>query len=371
MLKHLKRGPFLTKEPALWMLEQIEEDFQGIESISKESIDAAFIEIKSLSPMLVRYRIVDNELYRYFIEDEPISLKDNSTEKAIKTLIQRVHFPDMDFIISYFDGYPFGPLPKAPILVSAKMKRAVNGILIPDARSIGHWWMSDIKSVKKAHVPWEEKKNFALWRGGFTKPIRRVLCQLSLKHPEVLDARFSSCAYDSEVQKLIENLMGKRASWKEFLSCKYLPYVDGVMCAAPALQWRLLSHSLTIKPDSDEIQWFYGALKPHVHYLPVKGDLSDLVEKLDWAKSHDDECRQIADKAYQFARENIMYGDVLHYFSLVLKRYGSCQNLCRKDLKEEMKKDPHWVKIQYRNSLEKQAKASGMAKFCSEGTPPM
>ena len=99
------------------------------------AIDAAFAEVKHLTPWVVRYRIMDNELYRYFVEGEPITLKDNSTEKAIKTLMQKTCFPDMDFLISYLDSFPFLPYPlNAPILVSAKLKNVPkNGILIPDS----------------------------------------------------------------------------------------------------------------------------------------------------------------------------------------------------------------------------------------------
>lgn len=318
--------------------------------------------------MVVRYRIVDNELYRYFVEGELISLKDNNTEKAIKTILQCTNLPNMEFLISYFDAFPFGPLPKAPVLVSAKLKNTPNAPLIPDWRSIGHWWMSDIKTVKKARIPWEKKRPFALWRGGLTKEVRYTLCQLSLERPDLLDARLSSAPESEEEKRRCALIMGDRSSWEDFLSCKYLPYVDGVMCAAPALQWRLLSGSLTFKPDSDEIQWFYGALKPHVHYVPVKSDLSDLIEKIEWAKTHDDECREIAEKAYQFAKENILYHDVLNYFSLVLKRYGSYQTLNAKMLKDEMKSDPQWINIQYRKPHRQTAKKN-KALFSEEGTP--
>src|SRR3990167_7953033 len=138
--------------------------------------------------------------------------------------------------------------------------------------------------------------------------------------------------------------MGERSPWQEVLACKYLPYVDGVMCASPALQWRLLSGSVTFKPDSSEIQWFYRALKPYVHYFPVKNDLSDLIEKIQWAKEHDAECKAIAEKAHQFAKENLLCADVLNYLAFVLNRYGSSQELDSKILKRETLKDPHWIK---------------------------
>jgi hypothetical protein len=156
MLRHLKKEPFLKKEPASWMLEQIEQDFQGIDEISLDDVNQTFSQIKHLGPDIVRYRIVGNELYRYF-EDERISQEDNSTEKAIKTILQRASVPNIDFIISFFDAYPLSISSdgfKAPLLVSAKIKNTAGAILIPDWRSIGHWWMSDIKAIKKARVAW-------------------------------------------------------------------------------------------------------------------------------------------------------------------------------------------------------------------------
>ncbi len=373
MLRHLKKEPFLAKNPTPWMLEQIEEDFQGIASIPRGAVDEVFDTAKNFSPMVARYRIIDGELYRYFVEDEPVSLSDNGTEKAIKTILQRIELPNMDFMVSYFDGFPFGISPhdlKIPIFVSAKLKNTPNGILIPDWRSIGHWWMSEIKEVKRAFIPWEKKRSFALWRGGLTKPLRYELCKLSLQYPDLLDARLNHRLADFEERQDLKDVLGERCSWREFTSCKYLPYIDGVMCASPALQSRLLSGSLTLKPDSDEIQWFYGALKPYDHYVPVKSDLSDLIEKIEWAKAHDDESRAIAERARHFALENLMYSDVLNYFSFVLKRYGTCQKLDSREIKEEMQQDVHWVKIQYREQLRELAQENNMSGYCLESTPP-
>jgi hypothetical protein len=45
-------------------------------------------------------------------------------------------------------------------------------------------------------------------------------------------------------------------------------------------------------PDNDF--WFRKYLVPMVNYVPIKYDLSDLVEKLDWLVSHDEEAQRIA-----------------------------------------------------------------------------
>lgn len=381
-LKHLKKELFLAKLASplpQWMQDQIEEDFREFENITQTQIDATFAQIQKTypTPFIVRYRILGNELYRYFPPNERISLEDTSTERAIKTLMQCVSLPDLDLILSFFDGirpshtffHTSSKDLQAPLLISAKIKNTPYAVLVPDFRSIGHWWISDIKHIKSRmdQFPWDQKREFAIWRGANNRKERVKLCQISLLNPQQLDAKFTPPVDDIQLEK--EGLVGERISWEEFLACKYLPYVDGYMTAAPALQWRLLSNSVTFKPETNEIQWFYRALEPYVHYIPVKTDLSDLIEKFDWAKSHDSQCEQIARNATQFALNHLMYEDVLLYFNAVLSRYASLQEIDSGEMKREVKTDLRWVKIQYRSALSKEAKRNQMSGYYEHSSP--
>jgi hypothetical protein len=382
-LKNLNKSILLNKlkmSPPSWMREQILEDFQDYQekSISSKNITSTFQQIqKTLGPnsQFVRYRVFRNELYRYFPENEPISLKDNSTEKALKTILVSTSLPDLDFIISFNDGiWPHDQYyltknieEQAPLLVSAKIIGMHHTILIPDWRSIGAWWIADSKAIlaKKDLVSWEKKKEMAIWRGGLTNPHRQDLCQLSFQFPDYLDARISL----GETRPVDQKFIGNRLSWEELMRYKYLPYMDGVMCASPALQWRLLSGSLTFKPDSSEIQWFYRALRPFVHYVPIKADLSDLIEKLEWAKTHDAECKQIASQASQFALGNLLYPEVLFYFYQVLQTYASLQISTPSETETELLTDARWVSIQKRAVLKKEAKQLQMHGYTNKSTP--
>jgi hypothetical protein len=140
------------------------------------------------------------------------------------------------------------------------------------------------------------------------------------------------------------------------------------MASSPALQWRLLSNSVTLHQVTDEVQWFYRALKPYVHYVPVKDDLSDLLEQIQWSKDHDNLCQEIADNATEFVLNNLMTEDIYLYFNLVLNRYSSLQNL-PKDLELETLKDPRWAKIQSRKAQRKKAKAEDMTGYNRSFTP--
>lgn len=46
-----------------------------------------------------------------------------------------------------------------------------------------------------------------------------------------------------------------------------------------------------LKQDSIYYEHFYNELQPWKHYIPFKSDLSDLLEKLQWAKEHDEEVK--------------------------------------------------------------------------------
>jgi hypothetical protein len=359
----------------LWMKEQIDGDFKETSNISKEKVDATYSQIQKILPpsassYVVRYRIVDGRLYRYFPKHEPISIPDNSTEIALKTLLRLIKFNDLDWIVSFFDAAPIYNTPdihltpsrdlQAPVLVPAKQPELPYCVLIPDGRSIGDWWFGNIKHIlqaKRTSPSWEQKKNMAIWRGGMTNPIRIELCRVSNLHPDLIDAKINYFSKLSE-REWLEQLgvfQEGRLEWKDFLEYKYLPAADGVMCAAPAVQWRLLSGSAMLMQEMCGIQWFYRAIQPYIHYIPVKADFSDLVEKLVWAQSHDAECKKIAEASSDFAMKNLMYDDVLLYVGLVLKKYSSLQVLNREELKNEIRNDPRWIDITNRAPIRKQA----------------
>ena len=52
------------------------------------------------------------------------------------------------------------------------------------------------------------------------------------------------------------------------------------------------------------IEYFHNDLEPFVHFVPVKRDLSDLVEKATWVKENPEKACIIAQNAYMFAMKN-------------------------------------------------------------------
>ena len=66
--------------------------------------------------------------------------------------------------------------------------------------------------------------------------------------------------------------------------------MDGTV-AAYRFPYLMLGTSVVMKQNSDYYEHFYRQMKPHVHYIPIKHSLADVVEKVGWARNHDDEVR--------------------------------------------------------------------------------
>lgn len=158
-------------------------------------------------------------------------------------------------------------------------------------------------------VPWEKKRNKAVWHGsrnlgneqwlkfytrhfhndterkwyGKLSPPRVKLVSLSKMYPSLLEASFS--------YKRFEFLLNYR----------YIVTVSGNSYSG-LLKHALNSKSCVLRQDPITTEWYESWLIPWVHYVPVRYDLSDVMERINWARSHDDECRKIGERGSQFAK---------------------------------------------------------------------
>lgn len=94
--------------------------------------------------------------------------------------------------------------------------------------------------------------------------------------------------------------------------------IDGTV-AAYRFPYLLTGNVVVFKQDSIFYEHFYKELKPMHHYVPINRDLSNLVEKVQWAKQNDDFAREIARQANQFANEHLTPDKVLCYHVTLMK----------------------------------------------------
>jgi methionyl-tRNA synthetase len=81
----------------------------------------------------------------------------------------------------------------------------------------------------------------------------------------------------------------------------------------------LAGDAVVFKQDSEYYEHFYSDLKPGVHYVPIKADLSDLVKKIQWAKTHDEEVRKIGINGRQYSVNHLLPKDVICYHAILFK----------------------------------------------------
>lgn len=64
--------------------------------------------------------------------------------------------------------------------------------------------------------------------------------------------------------------------------------------------------------------WYFPLLKPFYDHVPVKADLSDLAEKIEWCRTHDEECRMIANRARIIHDRFLSKEGILDYMQVLI-----------------------------------------------------
>ena len=320
-----------------WMDEQIEKDFEKIATIFENTLQSDLVKLRKTASAWV-----NSFMNCYEIKNGTVLGPSDNIADFLEAIVARYPVPDLIFIYVHHDlvraDFFQTQCSGTPILCSAKAVNTDGKIIhfidwYYQIGKPGSGWdrmIADIDAIGP-QVPWENKIPVLFWRGGPTTPNMRIymkledfprgiLVQKSLDYPTLVDARFTRLI-DSNAQKKFPQ--SPHVSISDHLSYKFQIAMDGETATFPGYQWRLYSGCLTFKQDSDETMWYYGALKPFIHYVPVQRNLEDLVEKVEWAVAHDQKAKEIAENARTFAKENLLPEHMLFYGYKVLTKYAS------------------------------------------------
>ena len=236
----------------------------------------------------------------------------NSTPSLLKEYESFGSLGEPGRFIAKNHGTNIFPIFDKKVLAFGRHKNDPYTTLLPDAdfmRTKGYTELLKEIDVKDTTV-WEEKRNVMFWRGGFRSKGYR--CYNSS------DASTAD-AYKSQRRLLVDYGVSKKTlnpltEWidtefskttdkSEFLKYKYMIDVDGEVNAWSALWWKLYANCVVFKVDSHYEQWYYKDIHPWVHYIPVKGDLSDIEEMYNWAINNDKKCMEINKNATNFIKK--------------------------------------------------------------------
>jgi hypothetical protein len=182
----------------------------------------------------------------------------------------------------------------------------------------------------------KKKKTRAVFRGGptgcgYTEETNMRL-KLDSINSNLLDVRLSKPAGASSIDtksirfdpKYGLGVMNTRVNYQSsFLNMrqqseyKYIIHVDGNVNAYRLLT-TMTTGSLILRVMSPYTSWVDHMIKAKVHYIPVKEDLSDLLDVIKWCKKNDDRCREIANNGLIFARSVLNKKFIQSYLSEIL-----------------------------------------------------
>ncbi|HSX04649.1 MAG TPA: glycosyl transferase family 90 [Rhabdochlamydiaceae bacterium] len=326
--------------PVPWMQEQIQKEisqFKNKKISLKEMRSHFYPDLKS--HMLAEVQIKDNKIYVTTdpeIRNSWVYCRYDMLNLALKKLRKNAPLPDVTFFLSLWDSYERDS--QFPIFVFAKNIYLMGQIQIPDCFAVERSFVIEKGKVFKdiLPIPWEQKIDKLAWRGSTSQGVfinhtnfqtisRFTLCQLSLVHPDLIDAGFTLMFQGADTIQELQTLKKEFLPYSELVKYKYQIWIDGNSASYTDSGWRFFSNSVVLKPDSENVQWYYPKLEPGVHYIPVKRNLEDLVEKIQFLQANDSYAKEIAKNALQFGADYLSQEALMRYLYSVIWEYSKLE----------------------------------------------
>ena len=94
------------------------------------------------------------------------------------------------------------------------------------------------------------------------------------------------------------------------------------------LKYLLFSRRALLLVERPYVEFFHRDLVAWEHYIPVKRDLSDLLERVQWAFDHPEECDTMAEAARAFAEERFTYEKIMERIYYVYRNIYGGSSCC-------------------------------------------
>lgn len=276
----------------------------------------------------------------YFInnsEGNPIIQYDVNAyvKPMIKKFKSDVYFKDKTFLTRFGDVFFSIPIPvitkTRPSIIKYKNSKNTKNVLINLDRN--RHWNLPISKVKRYDIPFKNKNNKIIWRGGFTgfgwdpnnptlRPNRKTLCENyhDCSNPLIDIGPVGSNPYPS-----IFTYSGKIKNYIDIsiqLKSKFIISVEGGDVATN-LKWILYSNSIPLMAQPTMCSWLMEEnLKPWVHYVPLNDQFDDLEEKYNWCLKNLDKCEEIAKNGKKYIEQFLDENREKKITNLVLRNYA-------------------------------------------------
>ncbi|KAJ3654915.1 hypothetical protein Zmor_014067 [Zophobas morio] len=294
--------------------------------ISKQMVD----NIKNKG---TKYQIINHRLYRD--KNCMFPARCDGIEHFLLKLLPKL--PDTEFIINTRD-WPqihknyglFGPV------FSFSKTKDYHDIMYPAwafweggpaislyPKGIGRWDAHRNRLGKIGNnTAWSDKISKGFFRGSRTSSERDPLVLLSREKPNLVDAQYTkNQAWKSDADTLHQP-PASEVSFEEHCKYKYLFNFRGV-AASFRFKHILLCKSVVFHVGNEWLEFFYPALKPWIHYVPVEANANkeNLEQLLKFVMDNDDVAKEIAHSGFNMIWNNLKMVDVFCYWRKLLKKY--------------------------------------------------
>jgi len=280
------------------------------------------------------YQIINKKLYRD--KDAMFPARNSGIEHFILRIIDQL--PDMEFALNTRDWPQTVKWQNddLPVFSFSKVESENYDIMYPNwafweggpavwpiyPNGLGRW-DELIKSLNKEAKKWkwEKKVKKTFFRGSRTSAERDPLILLSRSEPSLADAQYTkNQAWRSDADTLGAK-PAEEMKLEDHCKYKYLFNFRGV-AASFRLRHLFLCNSLVFHVGDEWLEFFYNELKPWVHYIPVKQDLSDARELIEFAMNNDKAAQEIAERGRSFIADHLKMEDIYCFWEELLKEYA-------------------------------------------------
>ncbi len=190
---------------------------------------------------------------------------------------------------------------------------------------------------------WNHREAKVFWRGSTTGPVRidrtsiltlprYKLCVESQKLRTSADVAIHNISKtDSDEEKAVVSeqlrtagLLGDWVDMRHYANFKMVVQIDGNGNSWELVKKLRLGACLLIV-DSDWRLFHSTLIDPWVHYVPIRADLSDFVEKVHWCLDNDRQARQIALSGREWALDRDYPAELRECADSIHDRFGHQQ----------------------------------------------
>lgn len=285
----------------------------------------------------VKYTNNNNLLFFLNLRNFPISRKDNifplKNIKKNHKIPYKVNFP----ILSFYTSNEYNDI---PIPFPWDIRYIFSDNLFPDITCA-------YVNKNKLELNWDNKFDKLCFRGYLTGDgndydtnIRIKAYEIGLNHKDILDIGITE--FRKQIKKSTNQSLGiiKTKYFTNNLTdyeqsfYKYILILEGHFYAS-VISYKLNMKCCIFLQNSDKKMWYSDLLKPYKHYIPIKQDLSNLVEQTKWCLLNDSKCKNIAKNGYNLIKKILTREYIFKYMNRILNK--NCTFKIEKSLKVKNK----------------------------------